>query len=482
MMRSDIHTTFFNIENDRKISCIVLKGLAPDEEIEGPPIHFIVLLDQSGSMANHDRLKNAIKSIQCALDLMKERDIFTLVTFDTVIEHRIRRLALTPENKVQIRTLLSTLVPRENTHLSGALSAIHDIMEQGSSNSISSSSASSPTYKNGVFLLTDGEPTAGVRDIPGLREHVRVLMDRYPDLTITTAGYGEGHNAILLQDIATVGNGSYNIVNNLEQVATVFGDVLGGLRTCLIQQARILVPVATVQLTKFAERVLGDQKEIVMGDIIAGSETTVVLEGLPTQSLEPTAIVLKGADVITGVPFTNMIIMDSLTSERQQQGLTAFLRTELANFVERTNQAISHSIFGNITTDLQRMGQALLAQLRAQPTSPLITFLIGECERTLRFITIPPPPMLIRTTSNQMSQHSAALGTGRGILSIPVGDPTAIAIFSSPTQRHQSETMRMSSGAYDDDDRDTPYPYSATAAPGGAGGSNVPPSPVLRRS
>ena len=304
-------------------------------------------------------------------------------------------------------------------------------------------------------------------------------MDRYPDLTITTAGYGEGHNAILLQDIATVGNGSYNIVNNLEQVATVFGDVLGGLRTCLVQQARILVPVATVQLTKFAERVLGDQKEIVMGDIIAGSETTVVLEGLPTQSLEPTAIILKGADVITGVPFTNMIIMDSLTSERQQQGLAAFLRTELANFVERTNQAINHSIFGNITTDLQRMGQALLAQLRAQPTSPLMTFLISECERTLRFITIPPPPTLIRTTSNQMSQHSAALGTGRGILSIPVGDPTAVAIFSSPTQRYQSETMRMSSGAYDDDNRDTPYPYGA---PGGAGGTNMPPSPALRRS
>jgi hypothetical protein len=140
---------------------------------------------------------------------------------------------------------------------------------------------------------------------------------------------------------------------------------------------------------------------------------------------------------------------------------------------------MNHSIYGNITTELLRMGNGLLAKLRAQPASPLIAFLISECEKTLRFVTIPPPPMLMRSTSNQMSQHSAALGTGRGILSIPVGDPTAVAIFSSPTQRHQSETMRMTSGAYDDDDDhvDTPYPGA-----GGAAGSNVPPSPSLRRS
>ena len=479
-MRSDIDVALYRIENDRNISCVVLKGIAPDEEIEGPAIHFIILLDQSGSMTNHNRFKNAIKSIQCALDLMKERDIFTLVTFDSVIEFRVRRLSLTSENKLRIRTLLATLNPRDNTHLSGALSSIHDIMEvsgnSSSNSSSSSSSSSSSAYKNGVFLLTDGEPTTGVTDIPGLCDHVRAIMDRYPDLTLTAAGYGEGHNATLLQEIATIGNGSYNIVNNLEQVATVFGDVLGGLRTCLVQQARILVPVSVVQLTKFAERVLGETKEIVVGDIIAGAEITVVLEGLPSSS--PEQVVLKGADITTGVPFTNMIVMDPLTPILQQQGLAAFLRSELANFVERTNQAMNHSIFGNITTELQRMGNGLLAQLRAQPASPLIAFLISECEKTLRFVTMPPPPLLMRTTSNQMSQHSAALGTGRGILSIPVGDPTAIAIFSSPTQRLQSETMRVSSGAYDDDDHvDTPHPGA-----GGAAGSNVPASPVLRRS
>ena len=464
-MRSDMETTLFRIEYARNISCVTLKGLIVDEVMEGPPIDLIILLDQSESMVNQNRFRNAVKTILCAVDLLSERDIFTLITFDTVIEVRMRRLPLTPENKSHIRTLLGTLAPRGTTHLSGALSAIHEIMDNSGSNSSSSSSPIS-SYKHGVFLLTDGEPTAGVTDLTGLRSHVVALMERYPDLTITTAGIGEGHNATLLQEISTVGNGTYNIVNNLEQVASVFGNVLGGLRTCIVQQARLLVPVSTLQLTKFSERVVGVEKEIVIGDILANNEVTVVFENLVVED-----VLLKGADVTTGIPFTTNIRMTPITPVLQQQGLLAFSRAEVAAFVERVMNALTNGFVGSERLGLQALGRILLGQLVAQPSSPLLDILIHECEQALRITDIPPPPRLMRTISNQMSQHSTALGTGRGILSIPIGDPTAIDIFSSPTQRQQSETMRVSSGAYDDDD--TPYPT-------GAGGAANP--PTLRRS
>jgi len=468
-MRTDMETTLFRIEYARNISCVTLKGLAVDEAMEGPPLDLIILLDQSESMVNQNRFRNAVKTILCAVDLLSERDIFTLITFDTVIEVRMRRLPLTTENKSHIRTLLGTLAPRGTTHLSGALSAIHEIMDGDSgSNSSSSSSSSISSYKHGVFLLTDGEPTAGVTDLTGLRSHVVALMERYPDLTITTAGIGEGHNATLLQEISTVGNGTYNIVNNLEQVASVFGNVLGGLRTCIVQQARLLVPASTLQLTKFAERVVGVEKEIVIGDILANNEVTVVFENLVVED-----VLLKGADVTTGIPFTANIRMTPITPVLQQQGLLAFSRAEVAWFVERVMNALTNGFVGAERLGLQALGRILLGQLVAQPSSPLLDVLIHECEQALRITDIPPPPRLMRTISNQMSQHSTALGTGRGILSIPIGDPTAVDIFSSPNQRQQSETLRVSSGAYDDDDDDdTPYPT--------AGGAANP--PTLRRS
>ena len=469
-MSFEMESTLFRIENARNISCVTLKGLVVDEVMEGPPIDLIILLDQSESMVNQNRFRNAVKTILCALDLLTARDIFTLITFDTVIEVRMRRLPLTTENKSHIRTLLGTLKPRGTTHLSGALSAIHEVMDDSGSNSSSSSTSSSiSSYKHGVFLLTDGEPTAGVTDLPGLRSHVVALMERYPDLTITTAGIGEGHNTTLLQEIATAGNGAYNIVNNLEQVATIFGNVLGGLRTCIVQQARLLVPATTLQLTKFSERLVGVEKEIVIGDILANNEVTVVFENLVVED-----VLLKGADVTTGIPFTSNIRMIPITPVLQQQGLLAFSRAEVAAFVERVMNALTNGFVESERLSLQGLGRTLLVQLQAQPSSPLLEVLIHECEQAIRITDIPPAPRLMRTISNQMSQHSTALGTGRGILSIPIGDPTAVDIFSSPTQRHQSETLRVSSGAYDDDD--TPYPH-------GAGGAANPPSnPILRRS
>jgi hypothetical protein len=207
----------------------------------------------------------------------------------------------------------------------------------------------------------------------------------------------------------------------------------------------------------------------VIGDVIAGTEITVVLEGLTLTD----EVQLKGATVTTGVPFTNQLQMVPLTPVLQQQGLLSFLRSELASFVERMTHALNNGSFGREMPSLQIQGRALLAQLQAQPSSPLLDVLIRECEQALRITDIPPPPRLMRTVSNQMSQHCTALGTGRGILSIPIGDPTAVDIFSSPNQRQQSETLRMSSGAYDEDD--TSYLIAGGAA-------NPPSNPIPRRS
>ena len=112
-----MESILYRLDNERNISNVVLRGVTPDTPIEeGPAIHFIVLLDKSGSMASHNRLKNAIKTISCALDLMKERDIFTLVTFESVVERHVFRQALTPIAKLNLRTFLQTLVPNHNTH------------------------------------------------------------------------------------------------------------------------------------------------------------------------------------------------------------------------------------------------------------------------------------------------------------------------------------------------------------------------------
>ncbi len=60
-MPSELESTLYRIETEGNISCVSLKGLQLEEDtVEEQPVHFIVLLDQSGSMASHNRLKNAV--------------------------------------------------------------------------------------------------------------------------------------------------------------------------------------------------------------------------------------------------------------------------------------------------------------------------------------------------------------------------------------------------------------------------------------
>jgi len=278
-------------------------------------------------------------------------------------------------------------------------------------------------------------------------------MILYPSLTLTAVGIGEGHNAPLLQQVAQIGNGSYNIVNNLEQVATVFGNIMGSVQTCVAQQVRLIVPSAATQLTKFTERIVGTNKEIVIGDVIANGELVVVLEGMVENQLT-----VKYVPITTGVP--ESILVDCLTSpspEQLIQGKVAILRCQLAAFVIETNRALNSTSFMEQLERLKTIGSELLTRLQAEPKSLMIEFLIEECKRTLEITTAPPPPPLLRSISNQLSQHSSILSTGRGVVSSNDEDPSN-SIFSSPVQIRQATALRSSTS--EPPYPDTPYPHS----------------------
>lgn len=437
--------------------CTVLKGNGTSSSSASVPIEFIILLDTSSSMNANNRFSNAIRTLLSALDFMSEHDILTLVTFDSDVKRPLSRVPLTLSNKSMIRARLQSLSALGNTHLSGALSEIHSVLEEGRASSSTNSGSTIavapvsaiPNYKKYAILLTDGEPTVGITVPSDLVTHVRAIMERYPDLTITTIGISEGHNADLLQAITTAGCGSYNIVNNLEQVATVFGTILGSVQTCVAQLVKVVVPIGVKQLTKFTERVVGETKEIVVGDVIAGGEITVVLENMPENEL-----VVKFASVSTGVPESASIsVLTDVGSEQMAQATAALLRCRLAKFVEDTNRALNSIFFRENMDRLIGVGEGLLAEIRAQEESPIIRFLIEECERTIAIARIPPAPQLLRATSNQLSQHSSALGTGRGVLSLDPGDPSNTTIFSSPIQIQQAVNLRTAS-----QHPDTPFP------------------------
>ncbi len=157
--------------------------------------------------------------------------------------------------------------------------------------------------------------------------------------SMSCVGYGIDHNVDLLQKMATEGSGSYYVVNNLEDVATVFGDVLGGLISCFAQQVHIVLPAGTEIKSRYAMTTSSDKMEIVVGDMSAGMEATILAK-IPTGTM----VELTGYNLQSHTSFTmNTVVKNDESEELQTNGEAHYLRFQVLDLLEMTNNLLKRT-------------------------------------------------------------------------------------------------------------------------------------------
>ena len=464
-----------------------LIGRAPGTSAPDQAVHFIVLADRSGSMQSKNKMVNVKLSLDHLLEFMGPNDFLTVLPFDheTVMPPLVYAEACNANNRELLKTRIGSLRAGGGTNIEAAIKGVPEILKV--------ELPSRPgNIKTGVLLLTDGEATAGNVDPVVLLEAQRMNLELHPDLTLSTVGYGDDHNVPLLTSLAI--NGSYNIVHTLADVASVFGSILGGLRTTMAEATRLIVPAGVRQRTTFKMSARPDGgQEILLGDIIAGGEQIVVLEGL----LETDRVGLEYHAVAENATVVVENIVCSASEDGQGVGEIAFLRCRTVDLMAEANRLMMAGY--PPTAALLDQIATLIATLRALPASPIVTMLIGELERAQRFVTMPPaPPELLRTRSNQLSQHTAYLGRGGGgggIMSTGSddegGDP--VSPFATTYQRTISigltESVQRSNATHTVVHVDTPYalylsPTNSVELSGNSVSSFPPPpnNPTLHRS
>jgi len=464
-----------------------LIGRAPGTSAPDQAVHFIVLADRSGSMQSKNKMVNVKLSLDHLLEFMGPNDFLTVLPFDheTVMPPLVYAEACNANNRELLKTRIGSLRAGGGTNIEAAIKGVPEILKV--------ELPSRPgNIKTGVLLLTDGEATAGNVDPVVLLEAQRMNLELHPDLTLSTVGYGDDHNVPLLTSLAI--NGSYNIVHTLADVASVFGSILGGLRTTMAEATRLIVPAGVRQRTTFKMSARPDGgQEILLGDIIAGGEQIVVLEGL----LETDRVGLEYHAVAENATVVVENIVCSASEDGQGVGEIAFLRCRTVDLMAEANRLMMAG--SPPTAALLDQIATLIATLRALPASPIVTMLIGELERAQRFVTMPPaPPELLRTRSNQLSQHTAYLGRGGGgggIMSTGSddegGDP--VSPFATTYQRTISigltESVQRSNATHTVVHVDTPYalylsPTNSIELSGNSVSSFPPPpnNPTLHRS
>ena len=375
------------------------------------PVHLVCVIDTSASMESENKLANVKKSLHFLLDFLGPNDMISVITFSEKAKTVLSQVTMA--EKENIRTRISYIQVESITNLSAGIIQTHDSLLAN--------------YKQSILLLTDGLANNGITDSDGILTIVQSTVTKF-STSISCIGYGTDHNVELLQNCSNTGGGSYYVVNNLEDVATVFGDILGGLVSCVAQQVRIVLPLGTEVKSRYATNTTGFT-EITIGDMPAGMEAVFFAK------ITSGTIILKGYDIKNNESFVLETIVETIDESKQINGEAHYLRFEVMQLLDESHDLLVKYPVPDFTNQIEKIDACIKTITDYTAKHPLWNMLLEE-------LTICKTSFKNRdsNTPQIMRQHAGYLGTMRGLRAR--SDNTQLeATFSNDLQRQISRQM-----------------------------------------
>jgi Ca-activated chloride channel homolog len=229
--------------------------------------HLAIVIDRSGSMKN-GRLDNAIAAAVAAVDRLGEGDRVSVVAFDTTTS------IIVPMTPVDALTS-GTIKNRIRGITLGGDTCISCGMGEGLAELDKSTGVA-----DRMIVLSDGDATAGIRDVPSFEVLARQARER--GAPVSTIGVGTTYNQKILGAIALHSGGGHYFVEDATSLDRIFTAEADKLRKTVALGA-----TATIELPEgvVAERVFDraftrrDRKIVVpLGNFSANDTKTVLVE------------------------------------------------------------------------------------------------------------------------------------------------------------------------------------------------------------
>ncbi len=231
------------------------------------PVNVSLVIDRSGSMEG-DPLEYVKQACAHVVDLLQPTDVLSIVTFEENVE------VLMPARHVTDPNLIKQHVARI---VSGNTTNLFDGLYAGGAQA---GSVPPEGYVTRVLLLTDGEPTAGLRDFASIVNQVADLKAK--GITVTALGFGPEYNEELMAGIARRAGGNYYHIARPEQIPDVFRQELETVLGVTAKNARLALHLprgCSVRQVYGSPPTFGARTaEISLGDIERGTTTTRLWE------------------------------------------------------------------------------------------------------------------------------------------------------------------------------------------------------------
>jgi Ca-activated chloride channel family protein len=258
----------FAPEVTREHALVVLK--ASGQQLgRRAPINVCLCIDRSGSMEGPP-LEYAKRACDYVVDMLEPNDILSIVTFEEQVD------VLMPARRIVNKALIKEHIHRLEV---GNTTNLYDGLIAGCMQ-IASVQAQTPGYVNRVLLLTDGEPTVGLKDFSSIVQQVGEQKAR--GISITALGFGQDYNEELMAGIARRSGGNYYYIQRPDLLPEVFRRELETLMTIVAKNVRVRLQLprwVRVRQVYGAQPSFGPRTvEITAPDLERGTVRTVLAE------------------------------------------------------------------------------------------------------------------------------------------------------------------------------------------------------------
>ena len=202
--------------NENTPFVINLSTPQPDENDKKCNVDLICVIDISGSMSGQ-KIYQVKESLKILLSFLEEKDRLCLILFESDAENYYNLDFLTKKNKEILEEKINHINARGGTNILSGLKMAVEVIKSQTYNEKRVSS---------ILLLSDGcdNESNDVELANSLKQMTKGLGLSF---TLHTFGYGDDHDAKIMNKLANLRDGSFFYVQEYSKVAEYFVSVLG---------------------------------------------------------------------------------------------------------------------------------------------------------------------------------------------------------------------------------------------------------------
>jgi Ca-activated chloride channel family protein len=323
------------------------------------PLNLCLVIDRSGSMEGPplDYVKQACSHV---VDLLTPNDVLSIVTFEEVVD------VLMPPQRVSAKEPIKQGIQRLTV---GNTTNLYDGLALGLQQVLQTND---PGRVTRMVVLTDGDPTAGIKDFQSLVNHAGEIKAR--GITVTFLGFGPDYNEELLASMARKASGNYYYIPQPQMIPDVFRAELEKLMTIAVKNVRLELKLARWVSLRSPQQATSGTVQIDLTDLERGASMQTVLDmefaNHPLGWYRVAAGRLTYEETSTGASKSqDLDFVIEFTADSARYSVPVNPRVEAAAQVALASRTVEKTVMGLRTGALTQMG----AIQELQKTQMLLT-------------------------------------------------------------------------------------------------------------